>query len=117
MLSNYVKLSGIQRESVLFGRPFVELKRGTGTVIKLACLLPDLQLFPDGDLTEVNYLGLSDALLAHSLLVCFYMPRPPGSLLTVPSLSIIGGLRNRGITVLFVTHPSTSFLELIRYTP
>jgi hypothetical protein len=42
----------MQRENILFGQPFNEDRYWE--VIKRACLLPDLQVLPDGDLTEVN---------------------------------------------------------------
>jgi hypothetical protein len=41
-----------QRDNVLFGRPWDEDKYWR--VMEDACLLPDLQLLADGDLTEVR---------------------------------------------------------------
>ena len=42
----------VQRENVLFGQAFDEDKYWRA--IELACLLPGLQFFPDGDITEVT---------------------------------------------------------------
>ncbi|KAJ7746385.1 ABC protein [Mycena metata] len=43
------------RDNVLFGRPF-DSDRYWG-IMETACLLPDLQLLPDGDLTEIGEKG------------------------------------------------------------
>ncbi|KAJ6530726.1 hypothetical protein B0H19DRAFT_967486 [Mycena capillaripes] len=40
------------RENVLFGKPFESDRYWR--IMEAACLLPDLQRFPDGDLTEVR---------------------------------------------------------------
>lgn len=44
-------LTTIQRENILFGRPFDEERYWK--VVDDTCLLPDLELFADGDMTEV----------------------------------------------------------------
>jgi len=41
-----------QRDNVLFGQPFDEERYWK--VMEVACMTPDLQLLPDGDLTEVR---------------------------------------------------------------
>ena len=41
----------LQRDNITFGRPFEEDRYWH--IIETTCLLPDLQLLPDGDLTEV----------------------------------------------------------------
>ncbi|KAJ7039618.1 ABC protein [Mycena alexandri] len=45
------------RDNVLFGRPF-DSDRYWG-IMETACLLPDLQLLPDGDLTEIGEKGVN----------------------------------------------------------
>ncbi|KAK0189837.1 ABC protein [Armillaria mellea] len=45
------------RDNILFGQPMDE-PRYWG-VVKRACLLPDLQMFPDGDLTEIGEKGIN----------------------------------------------------------
>lgn len=45
------------RNNILFGRPFDEDKYWK--VLERACLIPDLQVLPDGDLTEVGVFLLS----------------------------------------------------------
>ncbi|KAJ7164009.1 ABC protein [Mycena crocata] len=45
------------RDNVLFGQPF-DSDRYWGTM-ETACLLPDLQLLPDGDLTEIGEKGIN----------------------------------------------------------
>jgi hypothetical protein len=40
-----------QRDNITFGQRFEEDRYWR--VVEIACLLPDLQLLPDGDLTEV----------------------------------------------------------------
>jgi hypothetical protein len=46
-----------QRDNITFGLPFEEDKYWQ--VIETACLLPDLQQFPDGDLSEVRRMNLN----------------------------------------------------------
>lgn len=45
----------MQRENILFGQAFDEERYWRA--VELACLLPDLQLLPDGDMTEVTRRG------------------------------------------------------------
>ncbi|KAJ7650716.1 ABC protein [Roridomyces roridus] len=45
------------RDNILFGQPF-DSKR-YWSVVEKACLMPDLQLLPDGDLTEIGEKGIN----------------------------------------------------------
>ncbi|KAF8207123.1 hypothetical protein K438DRAFT_1962751 [Mycena galopus ATCC 62051] len=45
------------RDNVLFGRPFDSDRYWD--IMETACLLPDLQLLPDGDLTEIGEKGIN----------------------------------------------------------
>ncbi|KAJ6630972.1 P-loop containing nucleoside triphosphate hydrolase protein [Mycena sp. CBHHK59/15] len=45
------------RDNVLFGQPFESDRYWT--IMETACLLPDLQLLPDGDLTEIGEKGIN----------------------------------------------------------
>ncbi|KAJ6548467.1 ABC protein [Mycena capillaripes] len=45
------------RENVLFGKPFESDRYWR--IMEAACLLPDLQLLPDGDLTEIGEKGIN----------------------------------------------------------
>ncbi|KAJ6521987.1 hypothetical protein B0H19DRAFT_1086291 [Mycena capillaripes] len=47
----------LQRENVLFGKPFESDRYWR--IMEAACLLPDLQLLPDGDLTEIGGKGFN----------------------------------------------------------
>ncbi len=46
-------LTTFQRDNILFGQPLDEARYWG--VVEKACLLPDLQTLPDGDLTEVIF--------------------------------------------------------------
>lgn len=52
MSSQLMFVKFIQRDNVLFGQPFDADKYWD--VVDRASLLPDLQVLPDGDLTEVS---------------------------------------------------------------
>ncbi|KAF5390738.1 hypothetical protein D9757_004569 [Collybiopsis confluens] len=45
------------RNNILFGQPFDETKYWT--VLERSCLIPDLQMLPDGDLTEIGEKGIN----------------------------------------------------------
>ncbi|KAF5370179.1 hypothetical protein D9757_010634 [Collybiopsis confluens] len=45
------------RNNILFGQPFEETKYWT--VLERSCLIPDLQMLPDGDLTEIGEKGIN----------------------------------------------------------
>ncbi|KIK55762.1 hypothetical protein GYMLUDRAFT_831145 [Collybiopsis luxurians FD-317 M1] len=45
------------RNNILFGRPFDEIKYWK--VLERSCLIPDLQMLPDGDLTEIGEKGIN----------------------------------------------------------
>ncbi|TFK38318.1 P-loop containing nucleoside triphosphate hydrolase protein, partial [Crucibulum laeve] len=45
------------RENIVFGQPFDEKRYWE--VIDQACLLPDLELLPDGDMTEIGEKGIN----------------------------------------------------------
>ncbi|KAL4062863.1 ABC protein [Scleroderma citrinum] len=115
------------RDNVLFGRPFVEERYWR--VIELACLLPDLQLLPDGDLTEIGEKGINlsggqkqrvniaRALYFDPEIVIFDDPLSAVDAHVGKSLfedAIIGELRSHGITVVLVTH-SIHFLSQVDY--
>jgi ATP-binding cassette, subfamily C (CFTR/MRP), member 1 len=44
----------LQRDNVLFGQEFDEERYWQA--LEASCLIPDLQVLPDGDLTEVTHL-------------------------------------------------------------
>lgn len=47
----------MQRDNIVFGQPFDEDKYWR--VIENACLVPDLELLADGDLTEIGERGIN----------------------------------------------------------
>ncbi|KAG1891771.1 ABC protein [Suillus fuscotomentosus] len=118
------------RDNITFGQPFEEDRYWR--VIETACLLPDLQLLPDGDLTEIGEKGINlsggqkqrvniaRALYFEPEIVIFDDPLSAGELLDAhvgKSLfqdAIVGALRNRGITVILVTH-AIHFLSQVDY--
>ncbi|KAG0698327.1 ABC protein, partial [Suillus ampliporus] len=94
------------RDNIIFGR-------------SPACLLPDIQLLPDGDLTEIGEKGINlsggqkqrvniaRALYFDPDIVIFDDPLSAVDAHVGKSLfqdAIVGALRNRGITVILVTH-------------
>ncbi|KAG0705743.1 ABC protein [Suillus ampliporus] len=115
------------RDNVIFGRPFEEDK--FWRVLETACLLPDLQLFPDGDLTEIGEKGINlsggqkqrvniaRALYSEPEIVIFDDPLSAVDAHVGKSLfqnAILGALRNRGVTVILVTH-AIHFLSQVDY--
>ncbi|KAI6041615.1 ABC protein [Pisolithus marmoratus] len=115
------------RENVLFGQPFDEKRYWR--VIELSCLLPDLELLPDGDLTEIGERGINlsggqkqrvniaRALYFNSDIVIFDDPLSAVDAHVGKSLFedvILGSLRSCGVTVLLVTH-AIHFLSQVDY--
>ncbi|KAI6122204.1 ABC protein, partial [Pisolithus croceorrhizus] len=115
------------RENVLFGQPFDEERYWR--VIELSCLLPDLELLPDGDLTEIGERGINlsggqkqriniaRALYFNPEIVILDDPLSAVDAHVGKSLfedAILGFLRSRGITVLLVTH-AIHFLSQVDY--
>ncbi|KIO01559.1 hypothetical protein M404DRAFT_149655 [Pisolithus tinctorius Marx 270] len=115
------------RENVLFGQPFDEERYWH--VIELSCLLPDLVLLPDGDLTEIGERGINlsggqkqrvniaRALYFNAEIVIFDDPLSAVDAHVGKSLfedAILGSLRGRGVTVLLVTH-ALHFLPQVDY--
>ncbi|KAI0711948.1 P-loop containing nucleoside triphosphate hydrolase protein [Cerioporus squamosus] len=105
------------RENVLFGRPYEEERYWK--VIEQASLLPDLQVLADGDLTEIGEKGINlsggqkqrvniaRALYYDADVVIFDDPLSAVDAHVGKALfadAIVGALRNRGKTVLLVTH-------------
>ncbi|KAG1750098.1 ABC protein, partial [Suillus lakei] len=105
------------RDNIVFGQPFEEDRYWR--VIETACLIPDLQLLPDGDLTEIGEKGINlsggqkqriniaRALYFDPEIVIFDDPLSAVDAHVGKSLfqdAIVGALRNRGITVILVTH-------------
>ncbi|KAJ7224976.1 ABC protein [Mycena haematopus] len=104
------------RDNVLFGRPFEEERYWR--VIEDACLLPDLQLLADGDLTEIGEKGINlsggqkqrvniaRALYYDADVVIFDDPLSAVDANVGKALfnTAILGLVARGKTVLLVTH-------------
>nr|GAT42790.1 ABC protein [Mycena chlorophos] len=89
------------RENVLFGQPFDEARYWR--VIEDACLLPDLKLLADGDLTEVN---IARALYYGAEVILFDDPLSAVDANVGKMLfnTAIKGLVAQGKTVLLVTH-------------
>ncbi|KAI6165738.1 ABC protein [Pisolithus thermaeus] len=115
------------RENVLFGQPFDEERYWR--VIELSCLLPDLELLPDGDLTEIGERGINlsggqkqriniaRALYFNPEIVILDDPLSAVDAHVGKSLfedAILGFLRSRGTTVLLVTH-AIHFLSQVDY--
>ncbi|KAJ7057792.1 ABC protein [Mycena amicta] len=94
------------RDNVLFGQPFDEARYWR--VIEDACLLPDLQLLADGDLTEIGEKGinLSGALYYGADVILFDDPLSAVDANVGKALfhTAIQGLVAQGKTVLLVTH-------------
>ncbi|KAG2043713.1 ABC protein [Suillus americanus] len=115
------------RDNITFGQRFKEDRYWR--VVEIACLLPDLQLLPDGDLTEIGEKGinLSGGQKQRVNLARALYFDPEVAILDDPlsavdahvgkSLfqdAIVGALRNRGITVILVTH-AIHFLSQVDY--
>ncbi|KAG2055912.1 ABC protein [Suillus hirtellus] len=115
------------RDNITFGQPFEEDRYWR--IIETACLLPDLQLLPDGDLTEIGEKGINlsggqkqrvniaRALYFEPEIVIFDDPLSAVDANVGKSLfqdAIVGALRNRGITVILVTH-AIHFLSQVDY--
>lgn len=116
------------RENILFGQAFDEERYWRA--VELACLLPDLQLLPDGDMTEIGERGINlsggqkqrvniaRALYFGSDIVIFDDPLSAVDAHVGKSLfedAILGELRSRAsITVLLVTH-AIHFLPHVDY--
>ncbi|KAI9000636.1 P-loop containing nucleoside triphosphate hydrolase protein [Trametes punicea] len=105
------------RENVLFGQPFDEDRYWKA--IENASLLPDLQVLADGDLTEIGEKGINlsggqkqrvniaRALYYDADIVIFDDPLSAVDAHVGKALfadAILGALRNRGKTVILVTH-------------
>ncbi|KAG0705755.1 ABC protein [Suillus ampliporus] len=115
------------RDNITFGRPFEEDRYWH--ILETACLLPDLQLLPDGDLTEIGEKGINlsggqkqrvniaRALYFDPEIVIFDDPLSAVDAHVGKSLfqdAILGALRNRGVTVILVTH-AIHFLSQVDY--
>ncbi|KAG1887345.1 ABC protein [Suillus subluteus] len=115
------------RDNITFGQPFEEDRYWR--IIETACLLPDLQQLPDGDLTEIGEKGINlsggqkqrvniaRALYLDPEIVIFDDPLSAVDAHVGKSLfqdAIVGALRNRGITVILVTH-AIHFLSQVDY--
>ncbi|KAG1748434.1 ABC protein [Suillus paluster] len=115
------------RDNITFGRPFEEDRYWR--VLETTCLLPDLQLLPDGDLTEIGEKGINlsggqkqrvniaRALYFDPEIVIFDDPLSAVDAHVGKSLfqdAIVGALRNRGVTVILVTH-AIHFLSQVDY--
>ncbi|KAK7032833.1 ABC protein [Favolaschia claudopus] len=114
------------RDNVLFGRPFDSDRYWE--VMETACLLPDLQLLPDGDLTEIGEKGINlsggqkqrvniaRALYCDADVLVFDDPLSAVDANVGKSLfhnAILGAVQ-RGKTVLLVTH-ALHFLSQCHY--
>ncbi|KAG1888473.1 P-loop containing nucleoside triphosphate hydrolase protein, partial [Suillus fuscotomentosus] len=115
------------RDNITFGQPFE--KDRYWRIIETACLLPNLQLLPDGDLTEIEEKGINlsggqkqrvniaRALYFEPEIVIFDDPLSAVDANVGKSLfqdAIVGALRNRGVTVILVTHV-IHFLSQVDY--
>ncbi|KAH7884664.1 ABC protein [Phlebopus sp. FC_14] len=115
------------RDNITFGQPFDEERYWR--IIEVSCLLPDLRLLPDGDLTEIGEKGINlsggqkqrvniaRALYFNPEIVIFDDPLSAVDAHVGKALfedAIIGALRNRGITVILVTH-AIHFLSQVDY--
>ncbi|KAF8318754.1 ABC protein [Clavulina sp. PMI_390] len=114
------------RENVIFGRPFE--KERYWQVIEDACLMTDLQLLPDGDLTEIGEKGinlsggqkarvnLARALYSDADIIAMDDPLSAVDAHVAERLfsRVILGLKARGKTVILVTH-ALHFLHQVDY--
>ncbi|KAG1821818.1 ABC protein [Suillus subaureus] len=105
------------RNNITFGQPFEESRYWR--IVETTCLLPDLQLLPDGDTTEIGERGINlsggqkqrvnvaRALYFDPDIVIFDDPLSAVDARVGKSLfqdAIVGALRNCGVTVILVTH-------------
>lgn len=105
------------RDNVLFGAPYDEGRYWSA--VESACLLPDLEVLADGDLTEIGERGINlsggqkqrvniaRALYADAEIVIFDDPLSAVDAHVGKALfanAIAGALRNRGRTAILVTH-------------
>ncbi|KAG1750696.1 ABC protein [Suillus lakei] len=100
------------RDNITFGQPFEEDRYWR--VVEIACLLPDLQLLPDGDLTEAwranstcggqkQRVNIARVLYFDPDIVIFDDPLSAVDAHVGKSLfqdAIVGALQNRGVTVI-----------------
>ncbi|KAG1747121.1 ABC protein [Suillus paluster] len=115
------------RDNITFGQPFEEDRYWR--IVETACLLPDLQLLPDGDLTEIGEKGINlsggqkqrvniaRALYFDPEIVILDDPLSAVDAHVGKSLfqdAISGALCNRGVTVILVTH-AIHFLSQVDY--
>ncbi|EPS96092.1 hypothetical protein FOMPIDRAFT_101769 [Fomitopsis schrenkii] len=115
------------RENVLFGQPYEEERYWKA--VENASLLPDLEVLPDGDLTEIGEKGINlsggqkqrvniaRALYYDADIVIFDDPLSAVDAHVGKALfadAIIGALRGRGKTVILVTH-ALHFLDQCDY--
>ncbi|KAG1817968.1 ABC protein [Suillus subaureus] len=115
------------RDNITFGQRFEEDRYWR--VVEITCLLPDLQLLPDGDLTEIGEKGinLSGGQKQRVNLARALYFDPEVAILDDPLSAvdahvgksifqdvIVGALRNHGITVILVTH-AIHFLSQVDY--
>ncbi|TFY67781.1 hypothetical protein EVJ58_g1400 [Rhodofomes roseus] len=115
------------RENVLFGQPYEDERYWKA--IENASLLPDLEVLPDGDLTEIGEKGINlsggqkqrvniaRALYYDADIVIFDDPLSAVDAHVGKALfadAILGALRNRGKTVILVTH-ALHFLDQCDY--
>ncbi|KAG2074771.1 ABC protein [Suillus decipiens] len=115
------------RDNITFGQRFEEDRYWR--VVEIACLLPDLQVLPDGDLTEIGEKGINlsgGQKQRVSLARALYF-NPEVAILDDPlsavdahvgksifQNAIVGALQKRGITVILVTH-AIHFLSQVDY--
>ncbi|KAL7411550.1 ABC protein [Mrakia frigida] len=105
------------RENILFGRPFDEARYWK--VVEEACLLPDYEMLPSGDMTEIGEKGINlsggqkqrcniaRALYFDADVILFDDPLSAVDAHVGRSLfqgAIVNGLRARGKTIILVTH-------------
>ncbi|THV08675.1 P-loop containing nucleoside triphosphate hydrolase protein [Dendrothele bispora CBS 962.96] len=117
------------RDNVLFGQPFDEERYWK--VMEAACMIPDLQLLPDGDLTEVREIGekginlsggqkqrvnIARSLYYNADIVLFDDPLSAVDAHVGKALfhGAIAGLVREGKTVILVTH-ALHFLQHCDY--
>ncbi|KAH8806665.1 ABC protein [Flagelloscypha sp. PMI_526] len=103
------------RENVLFGSPFEEARYWAA--IEAACLVPDLEQLPDGDLTEIGEKGINlSGGQKQRVNICRALYARPDVLLLDDPLSAVDSyvgkslfnalliLRNQGTTIVLITH-------------